>query len=98
MSHYQIQRYTSDRLFRCTGSGVMVLAHNYPGIEKDFKVGTHLDVFDDFRQMHEKINHYLTHEKERKAIAKAGYEYAHKNCTYDNMVENIINIYNENRK
>lgn len=95
MSHYQEPRYTSDRLLRAMGSGIMVLAHHYPDIEKDFQEGVHLETFKGWPEMHEKINYYLNNEKEREAIAQMGCEHIHNNFTYDNMVENIIKIHED---
>ena len=91
-SHYNAERYTSDRMFRMLGSGVMVLSHNYKGIEKDFEVGKHLDVFNSIHELKEKINYYLLNEKERKQIAENGHKLAHSHFTYHNMVENIFNL------
>jgi glycosyltransferase involved in cell wall biosynthesis len=98
VSHFNEARYTSDRLLRAMGSYAFTLSHNYPGIEQDFKIGEHLDVFNNIPEMHEKIQYYLSHPKEREQIAQAGGNYIHSNFTYHNMVENIIKIYEHKRK
>ena len=91
-SHYNDDRYTSDRMFRILASGCFCLSHHYPGIEKDFEVGRHLDTYHDFREMNTKIDFYLSHPEERNRIAKHGYVYCHKTFSYFNMVENLINL------
>ena len=92
ISHYKTDRYTSDRLLRCMGSGAFTLVHHYPGIEKDFEIGVHLDTFNDLKEMNEKIDYYMSHDKEREEIAESGYNHVHSNFTYDSMVENIIKL------
>ena len=41
ISHFNIDRYTSDRLLRCMGSGAFTLTHHYPGIlhDRDWETG-----------------------------------------------------------
>ena len=93
ISHFNVPRYTSDRLFRAMASGIMVLAHHYNGIEDEFKIGQHLDTFHGIVDMKEKIDYYLANSDRRKEIAMHGYEYVHSNFTYSNMVENIFKLY-----
>ena len=92
ISHFNVERYTSDRLFRCMGSGAFTLAHHYTGIEQDFKIGKHLDTFKDHKEMEDKINYYLANPKERKQIADAGYKHVQENFTYANMSKNILEL------
>ena len=91
-SHYNDDRYTSDRMFRILGSGCFCLSHHYPGIEKDFKVGYHLETYKDFREMNAKIDYYLSNTEERNRIAKNGFDYCHSNFTYKNMTEHLIKL------
>lgn len=93
VSHYNSDRYHSDRLLRAMGSGACVLSHAYEGIHSDWTVGKELDVFDNFVDLVDKIEYYLNNESRRKAIAEAGYKRVQKDFTYDNMVENIFQIY-----
>ena len=93
VSHFNIDRYFSDRLIRSMGSGCFTLSHHYEGIEKDFEVKKHLDTFHDTDELIEKIDYYLENEKEREKIALAGYKHVHKNFTTKNMVNDILRIY-----
>lgn len=95
LSHFDTERYTSDRAFRMIGTGVMVLSHRYKGIEQDFEIGTHLDVWDDLNDLKQKINYYLQNENERQRIAKAGHELAMSKFKFSNMAENILSLYNQ---
>lgn len=93
VSHFNIERYFSDRLIRAIGSGCFTLSHHYDSIDQDFKVGTHLSTFYNEGDLIEKINYYLTHSKEREQIARQGYDHVHENFTTDSMVKHIIEIY-----
>ena len=91
-SHYNDDRYTSDRMFRIMGSGCFCLSHHYQGIEKDFEVGKHLDTYRTFKEMNDKINFYLANPVERERIAKHGYNHCHQMFSYAKMSENIIKL------
>jgi len=91
-SHFNAERYTSDRMFRILASGCFCLSHHYKGIEKDFEVGKHLDTYKGINEMKRKIEYYLSHEKERIEIAKNGYDLCHEKFTYKSMVENLFNL------
>jgi len=90
ISHYNVDRYFSDRLGRALCSGAMVLSHNYIGIEKDFEAGTHLDTFSDLNNMIEQCDKYLSDDEKRERIAKAGQVLASKEFSYHNIVKQII--------
>jgi spore maturation protein CgeB len=92
ISHFDVDRYFSDRLGRALCSGAMVLSHDYKGIEKDFQVGTHLDTFGSLDSMIVQIDKYLSHETEREQIAKAGQELASKEFSYQNVVKQILEL------
>ena len=83
VSHFDYERYSSDRIFRIMGSGAFCLTKWYPGIEIDFKDGVHLKVWKDFEELKKLINYYLIHEEERKQIAAAGCQYVRTYCTWD---------------
>lgn len=89
LSHYEAERYTSDRLLRLMGSGAFCLAKWYPGIEKDFVDGRHLRVWHDFEELDELIEYYLSHHVERKIIAHEGSMLVHTHYTWANMIDKI---------
>lgn len=92
-SHFNIERYTSDRLFRLMGSGVFCLSHHYKGIEKDFKVGTHLHTYNSLEELTLKVSYFLNNELERNQVAMQGYDYVRANFTFNNMAKNIKLIF-----
>ena len=97
ISHFNIERYFSDRLLRAMGSGCFTLSHHYEGIEQDFEVGKHLETFKDFDELKEKIDYYLVNENERTKIASDGYYHVHENFTTKNMVNDILRLYAKNK-
>ena len=90
ISHFAVDRYFSDRLGRALCSGAMVLSHNYKGIEKDFIIGKHLDVFHSLDTMIERCHRYLADDNDRERIAKEGQLLASKEFSYQNIVKQIL--------
>lgn len=97
ISHFDLDRYTSDRMFRIMGSGAMCLTKWYPGIETDFVDGLHLKVWRDFDELKKLIDYYLEHEDERKIIAEAGNKYVNETSTWKIRMSSIIN-YGKNKQ
>lgn len=91
LSHFEAERYTSDRMFRILGSGPLCMTHWYPGIEKDFTDGEHLLVWRTTEELMNLIDEYIPNiNTERIRIAAAGCKLAHMNYTWDDMVRNIV--------
>ena len=95
LSHFNYNRYSSDRLFRILGSGAFCLTHYYPEIEKDFELGKELVTFYDLDDLVAKINYYLWHMEQRQAIAKAGCTKAQNNFTWHHFAKNLQTISNK---
>lgn len=92
VSQFKTERYTSDRLLRIMGSNCMALAYYYPGIETDFEIGVHLDVFNNPSELRERCQFYLENTEVREQIRNNGYNLIHQVHTYDNMVEDIFTL------
>lgn len=91
LSHFDYSRYSSDRLWRIIGSGAFCLSHNYKDIDKEFEVSKHLDVWNDIPELVEKIKYYLhPGESERVKIAEQGCDYVHKNHTWEQRINQLI--------
>jgi spore maturation protein CgeB len=75
------------------GSGCFALSHHYEDIEKDFKVGYHLDSFKTIDEMISKCEFYLKNSILRQTIALKGYNYVQDCFSVDVMVEEILRIY-----
>jgi glycosyltransferase involved in cell wall biosynthesis len=91
ISHFNSDRYFSDRLGRALCTGVFVLSHNYVGMDKDFIQGEHIDSFGSINEMVNKCEEYLINET-RQTIARAGQELASKEFSYQEMVKQILNL------
>ena len=95
-SHYEIEKYSSDRLFRILGTGKAIcLAKWYPRIEEDFEDGVHLRYWKTIDELKDLINYYLdpANEQERVSIALQGHILAKEKFTFNNMAENVIKIW-----
>ena len=90
VSHYDSDRYFSDRLGRAMCSGAFVLSHKYAGIDKDFKAGRDLDVFNDYDEMIGQCVKYLENDDLRNEIAEAGQKIASEEFGYQNIVKQIL--------
>jgi glycosyltransferase involved in cell wall biosynthesis len=93
LSHYEIPKYTSDRMYRILGSGVMCLAKAYPGITEQFIDGTHLHIWNDLDELVSLTRYYLDRSDFRQKIAIGGYELARNNYTFEKMVLNLIELW-----
>ena len=96
VSHFEYIKYSSDRLLRILGTGTAIcLAKWYPSIEDDFKDGVHLRTWNTLEELENLCIHYMNpeNESERIKIANAGMELAHEKFTFNNMIENLIEIY-----
>jgi len=77
-----VRLYSSDRLTHCLACGTFVLAEKMPDGNLLFEDGRHLRYFESVDEFFDLADWYLMHETERKKIADAGMEHAHKefNC------------------
>lgn len=95
-SHFEIERYSSDRLLRILGTGTPIcLAKYYPGIELDYEDKVHLRIWRSLEELKGLINHYLdpANELERREIALNGMIHVKERFTFDQMVKNLIKIH-----
>ena len=94
LSHFDCERYTSDRMFRMMGCGVCVLSHDFNGAKEMFPgVGR----WNNFEELKELIDQYLYFENDnlRKSAAMYGYELAKSAYTFGQMAQNIIKLYEQ---
>ncbi len=81
---------TKGRDFEVPGCGGFLLTGKAQGIEDYFQPGKEIAVYDSIPDLVEKARHYLSHEKERSAIAIAGYKRAQKEHTYKKRLWEIF--------
>lgn len=89
--------YFSDRPFEVTGRGGFLIAPYIPGITDLFidRKEIILYSFDNFAQLKNLIDYYLTAEKEREEIRIAGYERTKRDHTYTNRMKQMLEVINE---
>ena len=85
-----IDLYFSNRTWYTLGCGGFLLTAYTPNLEELFGRGEELDWFESVEECCDKIEYYLQHDEERQKIARAGYQFAHNEYSYDKMVEKII--------
>lgn len=95
LSHFDYGRYSSDRMMRIMCSGAFCLSHHFKDIDKDYKIGKHLDTWKTINELCDKIDHYLENEKKREKIKLAGCEYMRNKYTWNHFnikLKKIIGI------
>jgi hypothetical protein len=88
-SHYELSRYSSDRLFRIMGAGAFCLTNYFRDIEKEFEPGKHLETWKDFNELISKIDHYLVHEDKRKQISANGCKLVHEKYKWPDRIKEL---------
>lgn len=91
LSHYDLPRYSSDRMLRIMGCGVTCLTHDFKDIDKDFPEGTVVK-WQSLRDLEKKIDYHLENETN---IGAKGEELVRTNWTFDCMVKNLIKLYDK---
>lgn len=90
LSHFDCERYTSDRMFRMMGTGICILSHNFKGAKEMFSgVGR----WDDFEELKSLINWYFENENLRNSAAIYGYNLSYYEYTFNIMATNIIKLW-----
>jgi hypothetical protein len=80
----------SNRIYKTIGAGGFMLHPYCEGLKDHFIAGKEYEDWRDEDELFMKIDYYLSHEKERKAIQKAGYERAIKDHTYIERIKQLI--------
>jgi glycosyltransferase involved in cell wall biosynthesis len=72
------------------GAGGFLLSNYQPELEQFFTCGEHYVYFEDEKDMCEKIDYYLSHDSERRRIARNGHYRVSELFSYENAVETIV--------
>lgn len=78
------------RIFQITNAGGFLLTEYRPRIENFFEIDKEIVCFRDGREMVDKILYYLNNDKERRAIAQAGWKRATSQYTPFHMMSRIF--------
>ncbi len=87
-------KYWSNRIYETLGRGGFLIHPMVEGLDKEFVPYKHFIPYDygDYDQLYEIIDYYLSHDKEREEIRKAGHEYCKKHYTYTKRAEELIKV------
>lgn len=80
------------RVFDILGCGGFLISNYQSEISDYFIIGEHLEIYESFEDLDDKIHFYLEHPSIRKEIAQAGYEYVKNNHTYTIRIGQMINM------
>lgn len=84
-----------SRFYEIPGSGNFMISGYADIFESQFKDGIHCSYYHNIDDLCSKVEYFLTHEKEREEIARAGYEHALKNHQTIFKIRDMINIIKE---
>lgn len=90
-----IQTGLSLRIWDVLGCGGFLLTNYQSEIPEYFEIGTDLETWSDMDELVQKVDYYLTHEEERAAIARNGYEKVKKLHTYEARITSMLRILSE---
>lgn len=80
----------SNRIYKTTSAGGFMLHPHCEGLVDHYTTGEHYDDWQDQEELFMKIDYYLAHDKERKAIQKAGYLKSIKDHTYTIRIKKLL--------
>jgi glycosyltransferase involved in cell wall biosynthesis len=90
--NYSIENDINMRIFEGLMSGSMVITNKIKnnGFEELFEEGKDIVVFENWKDLKEKVDYYLKNEEEREKIASNGYEKAIKSHKYEDRVKFML--------
>jgi spore maturation protein CgeB len=95
-NHFDYRKFSSDRILRIMGCGCFCLTKYFEGIEDEYTIGLHLDTWNSFPELVDKIEYYLGNgSEERKVMALAGMKHVQENYTWHGRIKEVERIYNE---
>ncbi|MDE6606844.1 MAG: glycosyltransferase [Lachnospiraceae bacterium] len=83
------------RIFDILGCGGFLMTNYQPELLEHFEIGVDLEVYTELDELLEKCSYYLTHEEERKQIARNGYRKVKENHTYQKRLTQMLRIATE---
>jgi spore maturation protein CgeB len=83
------------RLYESTGMGAMLITDDKKNINDLFEVGKEVIVYQNEKDLSDKIKYYLRHDKERKKIAEAGQRRTLRDHTYPKRMKELTMVINK---
>jgi hypothetical protein len=92
LSHFDLKRYSSDRLFRILGCGAFCLSHKYQEIEEEFTNDSDLVYWSTLDELTKQIDIYLSFEAQpiRQLIANNGNQLCESKYTWKHRIESQL--------
>ena len=78
------------RTFEIPGCAGFQLTERVPHLERYFRIGEEIAVYDDPRELPDAIRYWLSNDAEREAVARRGYERVMSEHTYDHRFTEIL--------
>jgi spore maturation protein CgeB len=85
-----MQKQIKARIFEVCLAGGFLLTEYVPSIENYFEIGKEIVCFKNAEEMIDRIDYYLAHDKERRAIARAGWDKATKEYSNSRMLGKVF--------
>lgn len=95
ISHFDRERYFSDRLLRAMFCGCAVISHKYKGIETDFDNTENIYWYDNYEDLTESIDNLFRNPKLLQRLSIKGTEHAINNFSYKNFTTELLNLINK---
>jgi spore maturation protein CgeB len=89
-SYPDVRLSMSVRIYIAVGCGAFYLCRHVEGIEEVLVPGKEIEVFHDHNEMTDKIRYYLTHEDDRRRIARAGRQRVLGEYTYEHRFASMF--------
>ncbi|OQA18881.1 MAG: Spore protein YkvP [bacterium ADurb.Bin363] len=83
-------RCLKNRVIEIIGAGQFLLSEDFPESNRLFEIDKELVIFNSLKELTEKINYYLSHNKEREKIARAGYKKVKENYSYKKLLSGVL--------
>lgn len=80
------------RIYDILGAGGFCITNFQAELPMFFENEKHLVWYYNERDLYEKVDYYLSHDEERNRIAQAGYNYVKANCSYENRINEILEV------
>lgn len=93
--NYNIADDINYRTFEATAAGAMLLTNHTPNLERLFKIGRDIVVYDSIDDAVEKILYYGNHINQRESIANSGSDRTRTHHSYDTRAKQLVSIINE---
>lgn len=80
------------RTFEVPGAGGFLLTGHAPGIERFYRPGKEIAVFENIKTLTKLTRHYLAHPDERDAMARSAFERTRREHTYEHRMSLVLDF------